>query len=130
MPHVEIKCFPGRTEEVKTKCAEEVAKAISETMGCDLSSVSIAIKEIDKMVRYRKGLTIASGMAKGEEVIYAIFARPGDDLVVKTDTDELLARSVDKLPSTTRIGKMKNVFGKHCLVKAWLHRTGFVIPEC
>ncbi len=48
MPHVEIKCFPGRTEEVKTKCAEEVAKAIAETMGCDVSSVSIAIKEIDK----------------------------------------------------------------------------------
>ena len=33
MPHVEIKCYPGRTEEVKTKCAEEVAKAIAETMG-------------------------------------------------------------------------------------------------
>jgi 4-oxalocrotonate tautomerase len=48
MPHVEIKCYPGRTEEVKTKCAEAVAKAISETMGCDTSSVSIAIKEIEK----------------------------------------------------------------------------------
>ena len=48
MPHVEIKCYPGRTEEVKAKCAEEVAKAISETMGCDLSSVSIAIKEVEK----------------------------------------------------------------------------------
>ena len=32
MPHVEIKCFPGRTEEQKTRCAE--------------SSVSVAIKEI------------------------------------------------------------------------------------
>ena len=48
MPHVEIKCYPGRTEEVKTKCAEAVAKDISETMGCDTSSVSIAIKEIGK----------------------------------------------------------------------------------
>ena len=48
MPHVEIKCYPGRTEEVKARCAEEVAKAISETMGCDLSSVSIAIKEVEK----------------------------------------------------------------------------------
>ena len=48
MPHVEIKCFPGRTEEVKTKCAEAVANAISETMGCNVSSVSIAIKEINK----------------------------------------------------------------------------------
>ena len=48
MPHVEIKCFPGRTEEQKTKCAEEVTKAITETMGCPASSVSIAIKEIDQ----------------------------------------------------------------------------------
>ncbi|WP_034450564.1 tautomerase family protein [Butyrivibrio sp. AE2032] len=48
MPHVEIKCFPGRTEEQKMRCAEEVTKAITETMGCDASSVSVAIKEIDK----------------------------------------------------------------------------------
>jgi 4-oxalocrotonate tautomerase len=48
MPHVEIKCFPGRSEEQKTKCAEAVTKAISETMSCDASSVSIAIKEIEK----------------------------------------------------------------------------------
>lgn len=46
MPHVEIKCFPGRTEEQKTRCAEEVTKAIVETMGCNESSVSVAIKEI------------------------------------------------------------------------------------
>ena len=46
MQHVEIKCFPGRTEEQKTRCAEEVTKAIAETMGCNESSVSVAIKEI------------------------------------------------------------------------------------
>ena len=46
MPHVVIKCFPGRTEEQKTRCAEEVTKAIAETMGCNESSVSVAIKEI------------------------------------------------------------------------------------
>jgi 4-oxalocrotonate tautomerase len=46
MPHVEIKCFPGRTEEQKIKCAEEVTKAIAETMGCNESSVSVAIKEV------------------------------------------------------------------------------------
>ena len=48
MPHVEIKCFPGRTEEQKTRCAEEVTKAIAETMGCNESSVSVAIKEISQ----------------------------------------------------------------------------------
>ena len=48
MPHVEIKCFPGRTEEQKQKCAEEITKAITETMGGAASSVSIAIKEISQ----------------------------------------------------------------------------------
>ncbi len=89
----------------------------------------VAMKEIDKMVRYRKGLTIATGMGKGEEVIYATFARSGDDLVVKTANGDLLARSVDKLPTATRVGKMKNVFGKQQIVKGWVHRTNFATPE-
>ena len=89
----------------------------------------VAMNEIDKMVRYRKGLTIAAGMAKGEEVVYATFARKEDDLVVRTDNGDLLARNVDKLPSATRVGKMKNVFGKQQIVKAWLHRTNFATPE-
>ena len=48
MPHVELKCYPGRTEEVKAKCAEEVAKVVAETLGCNESSVSVAIKEVEK----------------------------------------------------------------------------------
>ena len=48
MPHVVIKCFPGRSEEQKIRCAEEVTRAIAETMGCNESSVSVDIKEIAK----------------------------------------------------------------------------------
>ena len=48
MPHVEIKCYPGRSEEQKERCAEEVTKAITETLGCDATSVSVAIREIEK----------------------------------------------------------------------------------
>ena len=46
MPHVEIKCFPGRTEEQKKICAEKISEVIAETLGCKTTSVSIAIKEI------------------------------------------------------------------------------------
>ncbi len=46
MPHIEIQCFPGRTEEQKTMCAEKVAVAVSETLGCKISSVSVAIKDV------------------------------------------------------------------------------------
>ena len=46
MPHVEIKCFPGRTENQKKLCAEKISEVIAETLGCKISSVSVAIKEI------------------------------------------------------------------------------------
>ena len=46
MPHVEIKCFAGRTDEQKRYCAEKIAEVIAETLGCKTSSVSVAIKDI------------------------------------------------------------------------------------
>ncbi|MBQ5417830.1 MAG: tautomerase family protein [Oscillospiraceae bacterium] len=48
MPHVEIKCYPGRTDEQKLECADRVARAVSETLGCDISHVSVAVKEVEK----------------------------------------------------------------------------------
>nr|WP_297708054.1 tautomerase family protein [uncultured Butyrivibrio sp.] len=46
MPHVEIKCFEGRTDKQKTECAERITQVIAETLGCKTSSVSVAIKDI------------------------------------------------------------------------------------
>lgn len=48
MPHVEIKCFPGRTEAQKTRCAEKIAEDIAEILGCRISSVSVAIEEVSE----------------------------------------------------------------------------------
>ncbi|HZK34541.1 MAG TPA: tautomerase family protein [Bacillota bacterium] len=48
MPHIVIKCYPGRSQEQKKKCADKVAAAIVDTMGCDLSHVSVAIQEISQ----------------------------------------------------------------------------------
>ncbi len=48
MPHVEIKCYPGRSEEVKQNCADKVAEVVAETLGCNLTSVSVSIKEVDQ----------------------------------------------------------------------------------
>ena len=45
MPHVEINCYPGRTEEVKQKCAEKIAEDVAAALGCNLSSVSVTIRE-------------------------------------------------------------------------------------
>ena len=46
MPHIEIQCFPGRTEEQKTLCAEKITEAVAETLCCSTSSVSVAIKDV------------------------------------------------------------------------------------
>lgn len=48
MPHVDIKCFSGRTEQQKKECAEKIAEVIAETLGCNTSSVSVAIKDVSE----------------------------------------------------------------------------------
>lgn len=48
MPHVEINCYPGRTEEVKQKCAEKIAEDVAAALGCNLSSVSVTIREVPR----------------------------------------------------------------------------------
>ena len=48
MPHIVMKCYPGRTEEQKNLCAQKMAERIAETMGCPVSSVSIAIEDSEK----------------------------------------------------------------------------------
>ena len=46
MPHVDIRCFAGRSDEQQKKCADRIAEVIAETLGCKISSVSVAIKDI------------------------------------------------------------------------------------
>ena len=48
MPHIEIKCYPGRSEEVKQACADKVAAVAAETLGCPITAVSVAIKEVEQ----------------------------------------------------------------------------------
>ena len=48
MPHVDIKCFSGRTEQQKKECAEKIAEVIAETLRCKTSSVSVAIKDVSE----------------------------------------------------------------------------------
>ena len=48
MPHVNIKLYPGRSEEVKKELADKIAKVVSEVAGTSLGSISVAIEEIEK----------------------------------------------------------------------------------
>ena len=48
MPHVEVKCFTGRTDEQKRLCAEKIAEIVAETLGCETSGVSVAVKDVER----------------------------------------------------------------------------------
>ena len=48
MPHVDVKCYPGRSEDQKRGCAERIAEVVAETLGCTTDDVSVAIRDIPK----------------------------------------------------------------------------------
>lgn len=66
MPHIDIKCYPGRTEEQKKRLAEKIAEDVAEIFGTELSSVSVAIQDVsreewkervwDKEIASRRGM--------------------------------------------------------------------------
>jgi len=46
MPHVIVKLWPGKPEEKKKKLADEIARAVMETMGFGADSVSVSLEEV------------------------------------------------------------------------------------
>jgi 4-oxalocrotonate tautomerase len=48
MPHVIVKMYPGSTEEVKKKLAEEITRVFMNVANKPETSVSVAIEEIAK----------------------------------------------------------------------------------
>ena len=46
MPHVSIKLYPGRSEEQKSRLAEQIVKDVMALANCKEESVSVAIEEI------------------------------------------------------------------------------------
>ena len=46
MPHISIKCYPGRTEEQKRLLAEKITKDVVEVFECKERSVSVSIQDI------------------------------------------------------------------------------------
>ena len=48
MPHIVVKLWPGRDEEVKRNLAEKIADMVVAELGSNRSSVSVAIEEVAK----------------------------------------------------------------------------------
>ncbi|MBP5604428.1 MAG: tautomerase family protein [Ruminiclostridium sp.] len=47
MPHVSVKCYPGRTEEQKRLLAEKITSDVIEIFGAAEETVSVSIRDID-----------------------------------------------------------------------------------
>lgn len=46
MPHVSVKLYPGRSEQVKSRLAEQIVKDVIAIANCGEESVSVAIEEV------------------------------------------------------------------------------------
>lgn len=47
MPHVSVRMYPGRSEEVKKDLANKMQDFIVKELGCDPNVVSVSFKEIE-----------------------------------------------------------------------------------
>lgn len=48
MPHINVKCYKGRTPEQLKEIAQKIADAATEAFGAKQGSVSVTIEEVDK----------------------------------------------------------------------------------
>jgi 4-oxalocrotonate tautomerase len=46
MPHIIVKLYPGRSDQQKTRLADEITKDVVAIAGCEEKSVSVAFEEI------------------------------------------------------------------------------------
>lgn len=47
MPHVIVKVWPGKSEQQKTRLAEQITQNVMNTLGYGEESVSVAFEEVD-----------------------------------------------------------------------------------
>ena len=47
MPHINIKMYPGRSEDMKQKLAEVIVKDVLSVAKCDEKWISVVIEDID-----------------------------------------------------------------------------------
>lgn len=48
MPHVVVKLVPGRSEEQKSRLAEEITRAVMSTLDCREDAISVAFEEVQR----------------------------------------------------------------------------------
>ena len=46
MPHIVVKLWPGRNDEIKSNLAQKIADTVAEELKVDISDVSVAFEEV------------------------------------------------------------------------------------
>lgn len=46
MPHIVVKLWPGRNDEIKNNLAQKIADTVAEELKVDISDVSVAFEEV------------------------------------------------------------------------------------
>jgi len=84
----------------------------------------VETKNIDKMVRYRKGLQFGGALEKNERVIFGSWVKGDEDLVVQDEKDNLYFMPISDMTTSDRTGKWKHCskLGKIALKGGWIHR--------
>ena len=48
MPHVVVKLWPGRNDEIKTNLAKKIADVVAQDLKVDIGDVSVAFEEVNR----------------------------------------------------------------------------------
>lgn len=48
MPHIIVKLWSGRNDEIKSKLAKRIANTVAEELNVDIGDVSVAIEEVPR----------------------------------------------------------------------------------
>lgn len=48
MPHVVVKLWPGRNDEIKTNLAKKIADVVADDLNVDIGDVSVAFEEVSR----------------------------------------------------------------------------------
>ncbi|MCL2587134.1 MAG: DNA topoisomerase 4 subunit A [Firmicutes bacterium] len=79
------------------------------------------VKDIDKMVRYRKGLMFGPALSAGEKYVFGAVVKGEEDLVAQTADGRVVHIPVAGIKEGDRTAKFKQKLGDN-IVSAWIHR--------
>ena len=70
MPHIDIKLFPGRSDEMKKAAAEKIIEAAAAELGAPTSAFSVAFTEIEKGDHYEENIRPAAVASSVSEPLF------------------------------------------------------------